>query len=583
MIEFNGQTFREITFVDFEFTANDGEVPVPICMVAAELGSGKVHRLFDEDLCRLKALPFPADNDSLVVAYYSSAEWSCCLSLGLDLPARALDLYTEFRCATNGRRLAAGWGLVGALQFFGLDAMPIATKEAMRALAMRGGPWTVDERHALLDYCGEDVAALQRLFTAMAPRLDVPRALLRARYMMAAARIEHAGIPVDQEKLSDLIAKWDHIKSELIREVDGAYNVYDGNTFKADRWAAWLAGKGIPWPTTPTGQLALDDDTFREMARMYPEVAPIRELRFSLSQLRLADLAVGRDGRNRVILSAFSARTGRNAPSNTRFIFGPAVWTRGLIRPEPGRAIAYIDWSQQEFAIAAALSGDAAMMAAYRSGDPYLAVGKDAGVIPPDGTKKTHKRERDIFKVLVLATQYGMGPFGLATKLGTSLGHARELLDRHRSAYPHFWAWSDSAVDYGMMHGSLFTVFGWHLHIDGDSNVRSLRNFPVQANGAEMLRLACCYATERGIRVIAPVHDALLVEAAVEDIDAVVRATQIAMEDASAAVLGGFRLRSDAKIVRYPNRYMDERGVEMWKRVARLLGWPLDLAEDEEE
>ena len=44
------------------------------------------------------------------------------------------------------------------------------------------------------------------------------------------------------------------------------------------------------------------------------------------------------------------------------------------------RAVAYVDWSQQEFGIAASLSGDAAMMEAYRSGDPYLTFGKQAGV-----------------------------------------------------------------------------------------------------------------------------------------------------------------------------------------------------------
>src|SRR5262249_26125562 len=96
-------------------------------------------------------------------------------------------------------------------------------------------------------------------------------------------------------------------------------------TFSAERWAGYLAHKSIPWPRLESGALALDDDTFREMARAYPvEVAPIRELRHALAQLRLNELAVGADGRNRVLLSAFGSRTGRNQPSNSRFIFGPA-------------------------------------------------------------------------------------------------------------------------------------------------------------------------------------------------------------------------------------------------------------------
>jgi hypothetical protein len=94
----------------------------------------------------------------------------------------------------------------------------------------------------------------------------------------------------------------------------------------------------------------------------------------------------------------------------------------------------------------------------------------------------------------------------------------------------------------------------------------------MQANGAEMLRLACILATERGIRVCAPVHDALLIEAPQHQIEDAVRETQRAMSDASAAVLAGVRLRTEASIVTYPNRYMDPRGARMWKTVTELLG-----------
>jgi hypothetical protein len=349
--------------------------------------------------------------------------------------------------------------------------------------------------------------------------------------------------------------------------------------FSAERWAEYLARKGIPWPRLPSGALALDDDTFREMARVYPvEVAPIRELRHALSQLRLNELAVGSDGRNRVLLSAFGTRTGRNAPSNSRFIFGPSTWLRSLIRSAPGRAVAYVDWSQQELAIAAALSGDAAMMDAYRSGDFYLTFAKMAGAVPADATKQTHAAEREHFKTVALGVLYGLSADGLARKLAVPPCRGRELLDRHRRTFRHFWEWSDWIEMEAMLTGRLRTVFGWTVHVGPDANPRSLRNFPMQANGAEMLRLACCLATERGISVCAPVHDALLVEADADAIDAVVDRTQEAMREASELVLPGFALRTDAKIVRWPDRYLDERGRRLWETVCRLLeedasGW----------
>ena len=124
-----------------------------------------------------------------------------------------------------------------------------------------------------------------------------------------------------------------------------------------------------------------------------------------------------------------------------------------------------------------------------------------------------------------------------------------------------------------MLHGWLWTVFNWPLHVGHQANPRSLANFPVQANGAEMLRLACCLAT-RPASASRPVHDALLVEGSADEIDAVVAATQAAMQEASEVVLDGFALRSDAKIVRNPDRYSDPRGEKMWATVTRLLDEP---------
>jgi DNA polymerase-1 len=105
-------------------------------------------------------------------------------------------------------------------------------------------------------------------------------------------------------------------------------------------------------------------------------------------------------------------------------------------------------------------------------------------------------------------------------------------------------------VNHAMLRGWLQTVFGWQVHVGPKANPRSLANFPMQANGAEMLRLACCLATERGIRVCAPIHDALLVEGPADEIKTVVAETQAAMAKASRVVLEGFELRSDAKVVR---------------------------------
>jgi DNA polymerase-1 len=267
------------------------------------------------------------------------------------MPERILDLFTEFRALSNGLPTVAGSSLLGALTHFGLDNIGATEKEDMRELVLGGGPWSEQAQADILDYCESDVDALKRLLPAMLPTVDLPRALLRGRYMAAVAQMEHNGIPIDTMMLDRLRCNWSSIQDQLIAAIDRNYGVFEGRTFKADRFAAWLARNHIPWPRLDSGRLDLEDGTFRQMAKAHPVISPLRELRSSLADLRLADLAVGDDGRNRTLLSPFRARTGRNQPSNSKFIFGSAVWLRSLIKPSPGYAVAYVDWSQQEFAL----------------------------------------------------------------------------------------------------------------------------------------------------------------------------------------------------------------------------------------
>ena len=127
-------------------------------------------------------------------------------------------------------------------------------------------------------------------------------------------------------------------------------------------------------------------------------------------------------------------------------------------------------------------------------------------------------------------------------------------------------------VDHAELHGSIETVFGWRVRATPNSNPRFHRNFVMQANGAEMLRIACCIGIERGIEICAPIHDAVLIAAPLHRLEADVEAMRGAMAEASKAVLAGFELTTDVKVVRYPERYSDPRGLVMWQRIMKLLG-----------
>jgi hypothetical protein len=566
------QTWQSIWAVDFEFTAPEGSLPRPLCVVAHDLAGGRwVRQWLDGESA--PACPYGTGPDDLFVSYYASAEIGCHIELGWPIPARILDLCAEFRREVSGVDTPHDHSLIGALLHYGLrGAIGAQEKSGMRDLAMRGGPYTETEKHALLEYCESDVLALARLWPKMAPTLDVPRAVLRGRYMASLAQVERNGVPLDAGSLSALRVAWDTVKPRLIERIDESFGVYEGTTFKLARFESYLVKNKISWPRTATGLPDLSDDVFKEQALLFPALKPLRELRGTIGRMRDIKLSVGPDNRNRTMLSAFGSKTGRNQPSSTRFIFGPAKWARNLIKPPPGTALAYVDWEQQEFGIAAALSGDPAMMEAYVSGDPYLAFARMANAVPANATKDSHPMERERFKVCVLAVQYGQGENALAARLGLDPAYGREMLARHKQTFSTLWEWFDKVQATAADQRRLLSPFGWQLCITPNTKPTTIRNWPCQAAGADMLRLAIIGAVEHGIRVCAPVHDALLIEAPIDQIDTAVETTREQMRKASLAVLHRkLEIRTDFQVVRYPERFRDPRGEEIWNTLCELV------------
>jgi hypothetical protein len=80
---------------------------------------------------------------------------------------------------------------------------------------------------------------------------------------------------------------------------------------------------------------------------------------------------------------------------------------------------------------------------------------------------------------------------------------------------------------------------------------------------------------EAEVGLCAPIHDAVLIEAPVETIDEEVGRAQAIMAETSRIVLGGFEIGTDADVVKYPDRYMDDAGKDFWNAVTRLAG-PLE-------
>jgi DNA polymerase I-like protein with 3'-5' exonuclease and polymerase domains len=227
--------------------------------------------------------------------------------------------------------------------------------------------------------------------------------------------------------------------------------------------------------------------------------------------------------------------------------------------------------------VAAALSGDPVMIKFYLDGDPYLAFAIRVGAAPPWATKHTHGKLRDRYKTGLLAIQYGISAATLAGRLGISTFAPQEMINQHREIFAAYWRWVDDWTQHALDMGVMWTPLNWQCRTGiTEFNERSIGNFPVQATAADALRIAMVMADRQGLRLLAPVHDALLIEAPIERIEADVALLRECMRRASRIVLnptagGALELRSDAKIICHPDRYTDPRGDEIWADVMELL------------
>jgi hypothetical protein len=317
---------------------------------------------------------------------------------------------------------------------------------------MRGPPFSRKEIRLILKYCRSDVDLTARLWECVKADIlaNLKTALLNGEWSKVSAEMEHRGVPIGP-RFRTINANWGYLRDALVPELDkhgvftpdrrGAYHL------NFARFEEFLAANGIAWLRSKTGRLSTSDKVFERMTKGDSRLENIRQLQHIRTKMRSIDLAVGDDMRNRTPLWQFKSKTGRTQPAAAKWIFSPAVWMRNLIEPDPGMALAYVDWSSMEFLVAAAHSKDPLMLKFYQT-DPYLAFAKRVGAAPPDATKKTHRLLRERYKTGLLAIQYGAREETLAARLsaeGTpvTVTEARTMIDQHHALFPVYWHWTD--------------------------------------------------------------------------------------------------------------------------------------------
>lgn len=513
--------------------------------------------------------------DKTFFSWSVEAEARSMLALGLDvLKFKWVDLYTEYKMLQNhnhdllhGLQLLNGrivrtypYGEKGkanlAAATYKLLKLLIDTKEKdeMRDIIIRANAGEIELHKVPIQvYCRHDTQNLPKLRNAISkyyPKV-IPKDKLkflgveaqrRGNYGARTAKMSEVGYPVNVEWLNNFASNVPSVMETAIRDINSQFPE-DKQPFRWNKAQQrfslhekivkeWIAEKhGNDWLLTKGKDISLALEAFTKRYHYqheYPEghlaAQMIRYLKLKQAMNGFNPNAeknifhnLGTDGRVRPYFNPYGAQSSRTQPGSTAFIFLKPAWQRSLVQPPAGKSIGDLDYSSEEFLLSALCSRDKKMLAAYKSGDVYLAFGKMIGWIPQDGTKQSHKFERDVCKSLVLGLSYLMTKYGLAHKLTEDTGkiftedQAQELVEQFEETFQDFADWRAELIATYGDEGHIRLPCGWYMFGDND-NFRSVGNVPIQGLGACIMRKAVELAQDAGLTVIFTLHDAIYIE-----------------------------------------------------------------------
>lgn len=397
---------------------------------------------------------------------------------------------------------------------------------------------------AQLDYAALDAVAAYRLAGVQSDLLKA-RGLVRCYALMrdaqqAIARLELTGCPFDTAAHAALIAQWQATAEQARGALDSLLN--GANPDSPLQLSKWLAAN-LPaetlaaWPKTATGQLATDADALAGLT--LPALEPLA--RYKTAMKLLGTYGKGYAGHispitGRIHASFFigGTATGRFSCASPNIQNPPrGAEFRALFAPAPGRVMVVADYGQIELRVAALVSGDPAMLAAYEAGEDLHR--KTAAAVLGIEPGAVTKGQRQMAKAVNFGLLFGQGAKGLQAYAKGSYGvdmtipQAEKAKAAFFKAYPGLSAWQGQTRKAAERARQVRTPGGRVRALEKNIGTESL-NTPIQGGAAEcLLATLAALALPEGAALVNIVHDELVVECAPEQAAAVSAEVERAM------------------------------------------------------
>lgn len=402
--------------------------------------------------------------------------------------------------------------------------------------------------HAAAGESSADVAAtVLEVYEAVAPRIDeagLHRVLdeIEMPLMPILARMERRGVMIDVRHFRELKAEIGQEIARLEREVRGLAGVEFNVASPRQLGTVLFERLGLARGRKVKTGFSTDSAVLAGLADAHPVVPSVLRFR-ELTKLcggyisPLLECADPETHRIHTCFNQTGAATGRLSSSNPNLQSIP-------IRSELGRRIragfvagdgmvlVSADYSQIELRVLAHLSRDEELRRAFAAGDDiHIRTAASVFGLEPAAVTAEHRR---LAKVVNYGLIYGMGDYGLSSRMGLSLNEARAFLDSYLASFAGVAVWRDRVVAEAIERGQVRTLAGRVRPVPAvasrNRNVaeaarRAAINAPVQGSAADIIKRAMIGVDERLKRerivpgMVLQIHDELLFEVAERDVE----------------------------------------------------------------